>query len=272
METQSVSLDPALDDGRFGSVIVPHDLTSFSDRSLPLVRQLAREGHLAIRLVTTASPHMDVAVHRKELGARTRRLGRWPASVDILSTNEPAEAIAEYADFVERSLICVPTHGRTALGELVLGSLTSDVLRLHHGPTLVVGPRIEDDLRIARGLLVCDDDFAIHTPLLACALRWQRTFGGPIQLVEVVPDDKSGTLTTTPALREAMAAAGDAAVHIITSHDPARAIIDEATATGKIVAVASHLRYGVERAVLGSVTWEVIRFSPTPVLIVPAQP
>jgi hypothetical protein len=48
---------------------------------------------------------------------------------------------------------------------------------------------------------------------------------------------------------------------MIPSHDPARAILDEATTTGKIVAVASHLRSG-PNALLGGVTWEVIPFCP----------
>jgi nucleotide-binding universal stress UspA family protein len=161
----------------------------------------------------------------------------------------------------------VPTHGRSALGELVLGSMTGDVLRGHRGPTVVVGPLVKSEPVLARGLLVCIDEFAIRTPLLRTALAWQSTFGGRLDLLEVIDDDMPRR-QLTPALRTAAADAPGAKVRMISSHDPARAIVDVAAATGQVVAVSSHLRSGIERALLGSVTWEVIRSCPTPVLVV----
>jgi nucleotide-binding universal stress UspA family protein len=256
-------------DDHLDTLIVPNDLTPFSDRSLSFVRHLSRQGHLATHLVTTASPGMDTSDDHKELAARVRRLHGWPASTDVLVTDEPADAIVEFAARFPRSLICVPTHGRTALGELVLGSMTADVLRGHRGPTVVVGPLVDTDPVLARGLLVCIDEFAVHTPLLQTAQAWQQTFGGRLDLLGVIDDDRPEKATLTPAMREASARVPGAKTQMIASHDPARAIVDLATATGQVVAVASHLRSGIERALLGSVTWELIRFCPTPVLIVP---
>jgi nucleotide-binding universal stress UspA family protein len=260
---------PDEEEHRFDTLVVPHDLTPFSDRALPFVHQLGRHGHLAIHLVTTASPGLDTSTDRRELAARARRLHGWPATVDILVTDEPAAAIIDFTARHAGALICVPTHGRTAVGELVLGSMTADVLSGHRGPTIVVGPRVEAEPKLWRGLLVCIDEFAIHSPLLDTAMTWQSTFGGDLELLEVTNDDRPGRQGPPLALREAAAHAPGAKVRVIASRDPARAIVDEATATGKIIAVASHLRSGFERALLGSVTWEVIRFCPTPVLIVP---
>ena len=265
----SADFHPSAQDDRFETLIVPHDLSSFSDRSLSIVRQLGRQGHLATHLVTTATPGIDTSADRKELAARVRRLHGWPASMDVLMTDEPADAIVEFAAHFAHALICVPTHGRTALGELVLGSMTGDVLRGHRGPTVVVGPLVKTNPVLARGLLVCIDEFAVDTPLLRTAQAWQSTFGGRLDLLEVIGDETPGRRRLTTALRRAVAHVPGAKVQTIASHDPARAIVDVATATGQVVAVASHLRSGVERALLGSVTWEVIRFCPTPVLVVP---
>jgi hypothetical protein len=77
----SATVQPDAHDELFETVIVPHDLTPYSDRSLPLVRHLARQGQVAAHLVTTASPGVDTSADRKELAARVRRLHGWPASM-----------------------------------------------------------------------------------------------------------------------------------------------------------------------------------------------
>jgi nucleotide-binding universal stress UspA family protein len=51
---------------------------------------------------------------------------------------DPGYRIAEFAQRINADLIVTPTHGRTGLKRLLLGSVTERVLRLSHCPVLVL--------------------------------------------------------------------------------------------------------------------------------------
>lgn len=50
----------------------------------------------------------------------------------------PSDVIAEYAEALDISMICLSTHGRSGLNHLVLGSTTEHVLRKAVCPVFVV--------------------------------------------------------------------------------------------------------------------------------------
>lgn len=257
---------------RFDSLIVPHDLSGVADRALPIIGRLARRGGLGVRLVTTASPGLDPTLDRRELASHSRRIYGCPVTPVVLESNEPAKDLAEFAGRYPSALICLATHGRTAIGELVVGSMTDDVLHHHSGPVLVVGPRVDHDALLSDNLLVCIDKFALESSLLEVAHAWQSTFGGRVELFEaVVGMASTGRPAPTAELRQAHSLNPTAATTVVESHDPVRAILDAASASNSVIALASHLRRGLDRAVLGSVAWEVVRWSPTPVLVVPGE-
>ncbi len=63
-----------------------------------------------------------------------------------------------------------------------------------------------------------------------------------------------------------------ARTHEEPSEDAARSIIEFATASGvDLIVMTTHGRSGLERQLLGSVTEEVLRRSPVPVYVVPAN-
>lgn len=51
---------------------------------------------------------------------------------------EPAHAIANYAQEKQAELIVIPSHGRTGLTRLLIGSVAERVVRLAHCPVLVL--------------------------------------------------------------------------------------------------------------------------------------
>jgi len=227
---------------RFDSIIAPHDLSGVADRALPIIGQLARRGSLGVRLVTTSSPGLDPTVDRNDLAMHARRINGWPVTPVVLESNEPAEELAEFADRHSGALICLASHARNAIGELFIGSMTDELLRRHRGPILIVGPRVDPHVELGDDLIVGLDDFARHTSLLDVAKAWKSTFGGTVDEFEV-PE----------------------------ACDPVDVLVDTARQTRGIIAVASHLRRGFDRARRGSVSWDLIRRSPTPVLVVPGQ-
>jgi nucleotide-binding universal stress UspA family protein len=51
---------------------------------------------------------------------------------------EPAHGIADYAQDKKAELIVIPSHGRTGITRLLIGSVAERVVRLAHCPVLVL--------------------------------------------------------------------------------------------------------------------------------------
>jgi len=51
---------------------------------------------------------------------------------------DPGHGIAAYAEEIEADVIVMPTHGRTGLRRLLIGSVAERVLRLAHCPVLIL--------------------------------------------------------------------------------------------------------------------------------------
>jgi nucleotide-binding universal stress UspA family protein len=59
------------------------------------------------------------------------------ASIEILF-GDPGHAIAERAAQLEADMVILPSHGRTGLAHLLIGSVAERVVRLAHCPVLVL--------------------------------------------------------------------------------------------------------------------------------------
>jgi len=53
---------------------------------------------------------------------------------------DPGHQITDYADQVAAKLIIMPSHGRSGILRVLLGSVTDRVVRLAHCPVLVLRP------------------------------------------------------------------------------------------------------------------------------------
>jgi nucleotide-binding universal stress UspA family protein len=254
----------------FDSLLVAIDFSATADRMLPIVGRLASRGGLPMQLLTTGAPGLaeyDVA----DLEERARQIHGCPVSTTIINSNAPAADLAEFARSHSGGLLCLASHGRTALGELVLGSMTEDLLSRHAGPVLAVGPHVPDAYELSDNLIVAIDEFSIGTSLLDSARAWQETFGGTVELFEAVTRRATSVpIEPTDELRRAEQQLPGATTTIVESHDPVRAIAGAAMISNSPIAVASHARGGLERLVRGSVSGELLRANATPLLIMPA--
>jgi hypothetical protein len=132
---------------------------------------------------------------------------------------------------------------------------------------VVVGPCADTSDLPAR-LLACIAPDSANSELVTTTRSWQATFGGVVEEIEVV--SASDRRQEVPA--ELVRATHELSPLVVAApigHDPVRAILDEIDARPAVAAVASHLPRGLARIVGGSVGWELIRSSPTPVLVVP---
>jgi nucleotide-binding universal stress UspA family protein len=61
------------------------------------------------------------------------------AGIDIVVTiGDPGEEIAGFAESTQAELIVMPSHGRTGISRLLIGSVAERVVRLAHCPVLVL--------------------------------------------------------------------------------------------------------------------------------------
>lgn len=145
-------------------VVVPVD---FSDRSIAAVEAaltlVADATHLHIihvlppmldyeaGLVWT-NLHDEARVEQAQKTLRERlpddRYQGYHLSVVV---GDPGHEIADFAADVQADLIVLPSHGRTGLSRMLIGSVAERVVRLAHCPVLVLkeGPPPEPDLRRA---------------------------------------------------------------------------------------------------------------------------
>ena len=94
---------------------------------------LAEAGVIWQEIDDTARSQHAVEALRKELSAEEY------AQVQIdVEVGDPGHRVADFAKRVGADLIVMPSHGRTGLSHMLLGSVAERVVRLSHCPVLVM--------------------------------------------------------------------------------------------------------------------------------------
>jgi len=132
------------------TIVVPVDFSEESYRALREAAALA-ESPDSLHVVhvlppfAAADPAMawevragepEVTRARDALSHRLADEGLQDGHVDV-RIGDPGSEIAALADELEAELIVLPSHGRTGLRRLLIGSVAERVIRLAHCPVLV---------------------------------------------------------------------------------------------------------------------------------------
>ena len=132
-------------------VLVATDFSPPSEAALAYGRALARTFGASLHVLhivensflrpTTCDPHAILAAKTRTLhGLLTdddrRALGGARAVVEV--SDSPAHAIAQYAKTEAMDLIVMGTHGRSAMSQLLVGSVAERVVRIAPCPVLTV--------------------------------------------------------------------------------------------------------------------------------------
>lgn len=259
------------------TIVVPLDGSRTAERAVPVARTLA--AHLdACSIVTVTVPlhsHDDTARRYSEA------VGAWQGGPDLraelVAGDDPAEAIARAAAAEPDPVICMTTRGGGRIATSILGSVATGVLRRATSPVLMVGPEVgaawwHEPARV----LACWAGPG-SAAVLPVARDLARDLGGELWLTSVFhPLDLQVAAAPDAAFAEAEAVlghGGDHRHHVLRSTYPAGAIADAARSVpATLVAMTTRARRGISRAVLGSVTMEVVHRSPCPVLVVRTGP
>lgn len=175
----------------FTTIVVPLDLEPAGDRALPVAAALARTAGVGLELVTVSSPNLGEAGDLHELRRRAEAHSdpRHRAATYVLHDNDPAAALVAFLADRPGALVVMGTRARSPLGELLLGSVSEELLTHTDSPVLLVGPHASVPDPTGRPTLVAGvDGSGVSEALLPTLIAWKAAFGGPRPwLVEVLP-------------------------------------------------------------------------------------
>ena len=132
-------------------VVVPIDFSAVSMEALEVGRSLveAPEHLHVIHVIIDVAPleagevwgviDPQARVEQVEKLLKEKVLGgSCPGVHTAVLLGEPAHGIANYAQEKNAELIVIPSHGRTGITRLLIGSVAERVVRLAHCPVLVL--------------------------------------------------------------------------------------------------------------------------------------
>jgi nucleotide-binding universal stress UspA family protein len=208
---------------------------------------------------------------------RTRFPG-WEVSIKALS-GSPARAVIEKADEWKPDLIVVGSHGRSALGQLLLGSVSQKVATEAHCSVHISRPSLRSKTLPVRIILGFDGSLDAEEAAHQIAERHGRD-KTEIRLIAVLPPKLSTTplLPWTPEQVEAREAdarrwmeqhvavavsrlqtSGHTVSATITEGIPVRILLDEASGwDADLIFLGARGHHRLERFLLGSVSTAVI--------------
>lgn len=135
----------------FKTIVWATDGSENADRALPYAKELAeaKDAKLVVahcrEILTGRAGGLPVRADESELvekiraqAAELQAVGLGVETEIVTSFESPAHVIAEIAAAVGGDVIVVGTRGQTALGGLLLGSVTQRLLHVAHCPVLAV--------------------------------------------------------------------------------------------------------------------------------------
>jgi nucleotide-binding universal stress UspA family protein len=245
----------------------------------------------------THKGYVDQAMENQEgwgrayLGGLAQRLRAEGKRVETTVTlGTPAAVIAQEAQQDGQALVAMATHGRSGLARLFMGSVADAVL--HHGtmPMLLFRPKpghITPE-RTPGTIIVPLDGSALSEQALPLAAVLGRALGAKVLLARAMSTYALAPVPAGPGVFLPSYADDDAksyldtrvhslcvdrvdADEIVLRGDPGMEIVRLAETTrDSMVLMTSHGRSGIARTVLGSVAEEIVRRSPSPVLVMRA--
>jgi nucleotide-binding universal stress UspA family protein len=132
-------------------VVVPYDFSERSGQALEIARDLVSDlTHLhvihVLPTITASDPGMiwdavDNDARKRDVERAFRdgfSASPFHKAAFHVTFGDPGNEIAGYAETLKADLIVMPSHGRSGLTRLLIGSVAERVVRLAHCPVLVL--------------------------------------------------------------------------------------------------------------------------------------
>jgi len=263
------------------ALLVPLDGSAFSRAALAVAVPLADRLGAGIHVLGVVGHDEDVRNCEAELAAVD--LSAAHVSRSVVASDDPAGAILRALGRWPGSVVCMGTHGRDrSRGQI--GPVAREVVARSPDP-LVLACSLVDPLPNGRGVLACVDGGPSSAAIVAVAVEWADRLGDVATVVTVAarPHGRAGgadAIGLTPAEAEA---ALDALVRPARTrgHHLRTLVLRDPVgpscglhrhlfrSPARLVVAGTRTHTGLRRLVLGSVAGDLVRHSPSPVLVVP---
>jgi nucleotide-binding universal stress UspA family protein len=279
-------------------IVVPLDGSLTAEAILPQVRRMLYRNDSEVILVRAVNPPMvenAIAVAEAELGAareyilgQQERLEKAGVRVKfVVRIGSPAGVILDVAEEQKATMIAMATHGSAGLKRLLFGSVAEGVIRKSRIPVLLVRPfwsydvvaPVKPEQEAVRTILLPVDGSDLSLEALPAVIELAELFEARIMLLRVLEEKKGVTEDRGEAEKQLQAIArtiekkGVETVALIERGEAVAQILKTVRFHGiDLIAMTTHGRSGLSRAVAGSVTEEVLRQATVPILIARFSP
>lgn len=251
-------------------VIVPLDPTKLGSRAVDVAVGLTTGGG-TVELVSVTAHGLPHAVIDSYLTVERDRFPEARVTCQRLDGASVVGSLLEHITRVRPDVVVLDSHGRGPLGELVLGSVSADLVRSSPSPTMLVGPACAVPSGL-RQLTVAVDGSPDSIAALDVASRLARRIGVTLELVEVAEEAGFTSDVAETAELHRLAEMVDPPVRawdVLHGHDVVKALVAHLVSDrGVVLVVGSHGRSEGRPHVLGGTASRIVRQAPVPVLVV----
>jgi len=264
----------------FDEVIVCLDGSSLAETILPLARAITKPSHGKLTLLRVLGDQAELAAEESYLRDCARQ---YAARLNFAVSAEPAAAIVAELAKKPQAMAAITTHGRTAWAEAILGSVAFRVIRESQRPVLVYRAieTTHDAPKQIDTIVVALDGNALSEKIVTYAVQVARSLTAKLVLVQVLPmqspvtrlsnhekSDVSESSYVHGKAAEIKKQSGLDAQWEVLHGDPAEAICRYVSnSPNTLLAMTTHARPGIERAILGSVAGACVRHGSVPLLL-----
>lgn len=268
----------------FDHIVLPLSDKSESRVALPRVGVLAERLDCPLTLLTVVPEAERTEQGHRLLGSLEPVVPESVSVVSIVEVGDPAATILTTAARHQRPLLAMPTRAASPLAEMLFGSVTRRVLQEGAYPMLLTGPSCRPvnpaDVRLQR-LVVCLDGSIASLAILPPARELAQQMGLSVLLLHVIyplvdPTTRDAALSRedremydmlAKTAQEWTASGIDVEWSVDQGSWPPETIVKGIIRRGSdLVAMATHGRTALARMLTGSVTAEVVKTAPVPVL------
>jgi nucleotide-binding universal stress UspA family protein len=301
------------------NIVVPIDFSKMSMQAIQIASQLAqrlgasihlahvRPLHYGADFVAPAPPMVPFSFTPYEQNGEQTALeelkkvagecGLSSAKCDVLSGAPPFDEICRLARGLPAELVVMPTHGRTGLKHVFLGSTAERIVQHSSCPVLVVrGSALEPNIRSRfkiKTILVPVDFSSCSREGLRYAISFAKEFNAQIILLHAtylgyiysaeatalydIPGlQKAARETAERKMRELTRSVNFGAVKFETVFTDGSPVIDICAFAKDhgvdLIITSTHGLTGFTHVLIGSIAEQVVRHAPCSVLVVPSHP
>jgi nucleotide-binding universal stress UspA family protein len=301
------------------NILVSIDFSQMSIQAADTARRLAsrfsatihlahvRHLNYAADLVVSAPPFVPFSFMTSEqngersvineLKAVARKCGLSSATCHVLAGGPPFDEICRLAQAIPADLIVMPTHGRTGLKHVFLGSTAERIVQHSSCPILVTR---ENALQSNNGSLFSSKSILVPVDFSSCsregvlyAISFAKEFGAKIILLHAmylgyvyssegtaiydIPGlQKAARKTAERKMRELVRSVNFGAVKFATAFTDGSPVNDICAFAKDhdvdLIITSTHGFTGFTHVLIGSIAEQVVRHAPCSVLVVPSHP